>query len=172
MCYTEPDDGNEGMYHACSTYLNRKAQAFNAGLKNFFYKQLSTFYDVKLAGNIDLTLKQLRERTSYDQYYANKALSNYSYMDACYAPLLEKYDESVLLSQKAEFQQFKAMGASPEKALFYKAKAARYYARSQCYAKYVTEALVKQPECPSDLGLREWKGDWGEWEAIEGCPLD
>jgi hypothetical protein len=48
---------------------------------------------------------------------------------------------------------------------FTNSEAARSYLRCQAYARQVYESLVA-PACkPTDLGLREWFGNWGQWET-------
>jgi hypothetical protein len=43
--------------------------------------------------------------------------------------------------------------------------AAYAYARSQAYARQVYQSLVPPADDPTDLGLDEWFGSWGEWET-------
>jgi hypothetical protein len=170
-----PDDGDNGLYYAASARtVGRQAQPLTKGDYFFHIAPTNTYYQLKLASNTTDIVMAARQRSQYDLYAAHNELRKLTYADCAYAPLDEIFNKAATESQKGDYYFELARGTKGNESLYNDAKALRAFTRCQAYANQVYEALVPPADNPTDLGLREWFGSWGQWEsakdALSGNP--
>ena len=164
-----PDDGNAGKYYVCTGTAVRGGEPLTGEWHFYNADQLYTFYELSLADGPQATVMAAKKRSQYDLYYANKELRKLTYHDAAYAPLSRVFDDAAIESQKGDFYLGLAAQMETAEQMRFAGKALRSFTRCQALAKHVFESLVPQATTPTALGLKEWMGDWGEWETGPEC---
>ena len=163
---------DERLCYVSSFGVGRVAQAHHPGGHYYPVEQTCSFYQLRLAASPADVVNIAKERARYDLYYANRELRKLTYWDAPYAPLSEIFDRAGTEWVKGDFHLKQADGAgavsvareeSRNKAMCDYGRALRAFARCQALANQVYGSLVPQPVSPTDLGLKEWMGPWGEW---------
>jgi hypothetical protein len=159
-----PDDGDKGLYYTCVGPAGRGAEPLTTDWHYYQIAPTYTFFELQLAADPASIVSAAKKRSQYDLYYANKELRKLTYADVAYAPLDEIFNKAAIESQKGDYYLKLARSAEENESVSYFGKALRAFTRCQAYAKQVYENLVPPDAKPTDLGLREWFGDWGEWE--------
>jgi hypothetical protein len=88
-----------------------------------------------------------------------------TYRDVPYAPLDAIFDRAAIENQKGDYYLTLAQKTKGDESVCNYARAIRGFTRCQAYAKQVYESLVPPASNPSELGLGEWLGGWGQWES-------
>jgi hypothetical protein len=161
---TQPDNGEEGLFHVCTGPVGRRTEPLSAGWHFYPIAATHTFFELQLTSKpIDIVLAAAK-RAQYDLYYANKELRKLTYADVPYAPLDAIFNQAAIESQKGSYYLSVAHITKGSESICNHAKALRAFTKCQAYAKQVHESLVPPAAKPEDLGLGEWFGSWGQWE--------
>jgi hypothetical protein len=160
-----PDNGDQGLYYACVGPAGRRAEPLTAGFHFYQIAPTHTFYELQLAAGPAEIAKAAKKRAQYDLYYANRELRKLTYADVPYAPLDAIFNSAAAETQKGDFYLNMAENAHDHASVYHYAQAVRAFTKCQAYARQVYEALIPPPNQPTDLGLREWFGNWGRWES-------
>jgi hypothetical protein len=163
-----PDDGGEGLYYVCQGCAARVAYPQCPGLHFYRVAPTYTFYQLQLASSPADVAGAAYKRARYDMYYANHELRKLTYSDVPYAPLDEIFNQAAAEWTKGEYYTGLAEKTTGNESLYNYAKALRGFTACQAYANQVYESLVPPATTPTDLGLGEWWGAWGEWESWLG----
>lgn len=170
VAFAEPDDGDEGMYYVCAGHAGRQIEPL--GDEWYFYNvaQLYTFYDLKLAGSVVDVVTTAKAQCDRDMFVANRELSKLGAQDVAYWPLSKIFADATIAYQKGNFYLGTSHFAKKDtyevpddETLARMAKALRFYTQCQAFSRHVYESLKPPATCPSDLGLNEWMGEWGDW---------
>lgn len=160
----QPDNGDKGLFHVCTGPVGRQVEPLSAGWHDYTIAATYTFYELQLASKpVDIVLAAYK-RSQYDLYHANKELRKLTYADVRYAPLDAIFNRAAAESQKGTYYWDLAHSTKGNESMCNYAKAVRALTKCQAYAKQVYESLVPPAAKPTDLGLREWFGSWGQWE--------
>jgi hypothetical protein len=166
-----PDDGDGGLIEICVGPVGRQTEPLTAEWYFYQIAATHTFFELQLASDPATVVNAAKKRSQYDLYYANKELRKLTYADVAYAPLDEIFNQAATESQKGEYYLSLARSTEGNESACNYAKAIRAFTRCQVYANQVYESLVPPADDPTDLGLDEWFGPWGEWEtAPDGNP--
>jgi len=84
-------------------------------------------------------------------------------LGSCEKVLHELFSQAVAEYYEGVNANNKGVLAEGVEALYYLARAARAFARSEAHAKQVYNALVPPPTSPEDLGLEPYGGTWAQW---------
>ena len=160
------DSGSGDTCDICVGSPSRHAMPLSAGIQYFPINPLHVFVRVTLAESAEAVCSAARTESRYRMYDAYKALSRLTYASAAYVPMRERFEKAIDARQQGEWWLERAQEATGREQIRLYARATRGFIRAQGWASYVYESLVPQPESPSDLGLDEWFGSWGEWESI------
>jgi hypothetical protein len=160
-----PDNGDKGLYYACVGPAGRKAEPLTTGWHFYHIAATHTFFELQLAPKPEFIVAAAKKRAQYDLYYANKELRKLTYHDIPYAPLDAIFDKAAAENQKGDYYLVLAQKTKGNESTNNYAKAVRAFTRCQAYARQVYESLVPPADKPTDLGLGEWFGSWGEWET-------
>jgi hypothetical protein len=160
-----PDSGDKGKYYACVGPVARQAEPLSAGFHYYPIAATHTFFELQLAANPSDIVNATKKRAQYDLYYANKELRKLTYTDVAYAPLDAIFNQAAIEMQKGEYYLVLAQKTQGNESICHYGKATRGFTRCQAYARQVYESLVIPPCKPTDLGLGEWSGSWGQWES-------
>jgi hypothetical protein len=161
----QPDNGDRGLFHVCTGSSGRQTEPLTAGWHFYPIAPTHTFFELQLASKpIDIVIAAYN-RSQYDLYNANKELRKLTYADVPYAPLDAIFNQAATESQKGNYYLGIAQSTKSNESICNHAKALRAFTRCQAYAKQVYESLVPPASKPSDLGLGEWFGGWGQWES-------
>ena len=121
-----------------------------------------------MAADPKAVVDDAKKAASDDIATAYAELMHLNFTDTGYAALNDLYSLANVEYYRGCNAFNQARLASGNKSIFCYAKAATAFARSQAHAMQVYEALVPAPTSPSDLGLRPFGGDWGQWETRVG----
>jgi len=163
---TLPDDGDEGLFYVCTGPANIHCRPASPYGSYYRADRTYSFYELKLASSPEEVTKAARSRAMTDLFFASVELEKLNYSDPAYAPLKELFNQAARELERGEFYREFANRISGNKSVYYLGKALRGYTRCQALARQVYNTLVPPPTRPSDLGLREWFGDWGDWADI------
>jgi hypothetical protein len=169
-----PDDGDRGVAYICTGPAGRvihSSTASNGEVMRTSYpyiKGTHTFYKLTLAAGPKEAVEAARKDAGLDIAAAYKELMAMNFTDTGYADLYELYSLANTEYYRGKAAFHKGLLAGGNEALFYLAKAATSFTRSQAHALQVYEALVPAPTSPSDLGLKPFGGDWASWETEVG----
>jgi hypothetical protein len=166
----QPDNGEKGLYYACVGPVARQAEPLSAGIHFYHIALTHTFFELQLASKLEDIVSAAKKRAQYDLYYANKELRKLSYADIPYAPLDAIFNKAATESQKGDYYLGLARKSKGNKSVCNYARAVRGLTKCQVYARQVYESLVPPAIRPTDLGLGEWFGSWGQWESYPGIP--
>jgi hypothetical protein len=166
-----PDNGDKGLYHACVGPAAKQAEPLSAGVHSYQIAATHTFFELQLASNPADIVSAAKKRAQYDLYYANKELRKLTYADVPYAPLDAVFNRAATESQKGDYYLGLAQRTKDNESVYDYARAVRAFTRCQAYAKQVYESLVPSATKPTDLGLEEWFGSWGQWESVPQAPI-
>jgi hypothetical protein len=166
-----PDDGDGGLYYSCVGAVGRQAEPLTAGYHRYPIAATHTFFELTLASTPADVIGAAKKRAQYDLYYANRELRKLTYADVQYASLDAIFNRAATEFQKGDYYLNLARTTQGNDSVYNHARAARAFTKCQAYAKQVYGSLVPPATTPSDLGLGEWLGPWGEWElAPTGNP--
>ncbi len=154
---------DERLCYLSSFGVGRVAHSHYPGGHYYPVEQTHSFYQLKLDRDPVRVVTVAKERGRYDLYYAGQALRKLTHWDLPYAPLSELFDRAATEWIKGDFYLTRANGTVGNESVCDYGRALRAFARCQAVATQVYEALVPPPATPSDLGLREWGGPWGQW---------
>ncbi len=162
---------DERLCYLSSFGVGRTAHAHHPGGHYYPVEQTYSFYQLRLEPEPVQMVTIAKERARYDLYYANQELRRLTYHDAAYTPLSALFDRAATEWIKGDFYAVRAARAAEKSAKEADGnqeacdlgRALRAFTRCQALANQVFESLVPPPATPTDLGLREWGGDWGEW---------
>ncbi len=143
--------------------VGRVAHAHHPGGHYYPVEPTYSFYQLKLHSDPAQVVTIAKERCRYDLYYANQELRKLTYWDPPYAPLNGLFDRAAIEWVKGDFYLLRAGKTAGNESVCHYGRALRAFTRGQAYANQVYESLVPPPVDPTDLGLREWAGPWGEW---------
>lgn len=160
-----PDNGDKGLYYTCVGPSARQAEPLTAGWHFYHIAATHTFFELQLDSSPVNILNAAKKRAQYDMYHANKELRKLTYKDVPYAPLEAIFNKAATESQKGDYYLPLAQKAKGNESVCNYARAIRAFTRCQVYARQVYESLVPQATTPTDLGLGEWFGSWGQWET-------
>ncbi len=166
-----PDDGDEGVAYICTGPAGRVIHSSTASngeemRSSYPYiKGTHTFYELRLAANPEKVTESAQKAASSKIASAYKMLMYLNFTDAGYAALDDLYSLANAEYYRGKVFFNRARLASGNDVLYYLAKAATSFTRSQAHALQVYEALVPAPTSPSDLGLKPFGGDWATWET-------
>jgi hypothetical protein len=159
----QPDNGDRGLYSACIGPAARQAEPLTAGFHFYQIAATHTFFELQLASKPEDIVNAAKKRAQYDLYYANRELRKLTYADVPYAPLDAIFNRAATENQKGDYYLGLAQSTKDNESVYHYAKAVRAFSRCQAYAKQVFESLVPPASKPTDLGLRQWFGSWGQW---------
>jgi hypothetical protein len=159
-----PDNGDKGLYYACVGPAGRQAEPLTTDWHYYHIAATHTFFELRLASRPENIVSAAKKRAQYDLYYANKELRKLTYADVPYAPLDAIFNRAATESQKGDYYLGLARSTKSNESVCYYGKAVRGFTKCQAYAKHVYESLVPPAARPTDLGLGEWFGSWGQWE--------
>jgi hypothetical protein len=160
-----PDNGDKGLYHACVGPAARRAEPLTMDWHYYHIAATHTFFELQLASRPEDIVNAAKKRAQYDLYYANRELRKLTYRDVPYAPLDAIFDRAAIENQKGDYYLTLAQKTKDDESVCNYARAIRGFTRCQAYAKQVSESLVPPASNPSELGLGEWLGGWGQWES-------
>ena len=169
-----PDDGDDGVAYICTGPAGRVIHSSTASdgekmRSSYPYiKGTHTFYKLTLAANPKEAVEAAQKAASMDIATAYEKLMYLNFIDTGYAALNELYSLANAEYYRGKVDLNKGLLASGNEALYFLAKAATAFTRSQAYAQQVYEALVPAPTSPSDLGLKPFGGNWTTWETMVG----
>lgn len=169
-----PDDGDEGVAHICTGPAGRVIHSSTASDGNEmrssypYIDGTHTFYKLTLADSPKAAVEAAKKDASANIAAAYKKLMYLNFADPGYAPLNELYSQANIEYYQGKAYLNKGLMASGNEALYFLAKAATSFTRSQAHALQVYEALAPAPTCPSELGLKPFGGDWATWETRVG----
>jgi hypothetical protein len=143
----------------------QQVEPLTAGFHFYQIAATHTFYELQLAADPAKIASAAKKRAQYELYYGNRELRKLTYKDVPYAPLDAIFNRAAAEMQKGDFYFNLAENIHENTAIYRYAQAVRAFTKCQAYAKQVNESLIPQPNRPTDLGLREWSGDWGRWES-------
>ncbi len=164
-----PDNGDKGLYYACVGPAGRQAEPLTTDWHFYPIAATHTFFELRLASTPQDIIQAAKKRAQYDLYYANKELRKLTYYDIAYAPLDAIFDKAAAENQKGDYYLVLAQKTKGNESIINYAKAVRGFTMCQAYARQVYESLVPPADKPTDLGLGEWFGSWGEWESCKPC---
>jgi hypothetical protein len=183
-----PDYGDKGLYCLCTGPAGRQVTPLtershiSTGLTagqiepvtgGYHYYQIAathTFFELQLASKTIEIVSAAKKQAQYDLYHANRELRKLTYHDVAYAPLDAIFDKAATENQKGDYYLGLTKNASGNDLVCLQAKALRAFTRCQAYAHQVYESLIPPPSKPTDLGLGEWFGNWGQWESYSPYP--
>jgi hypothetical protein len=165
-----PDKGDKGLYYACVGPAGRQAEPLTVDWHYYHIAATHTFFELQLAANPLEIVKAAKKQAQYDLYHANRELCKLTYHDAAYAPLDTVFDKAATENQKGDYYLGLTKNASGNDLVCFQAKALRAFTRCQAYAQQVYESLIPPHSKPTDLGLGEWFGQWGQWESYSPYP--
>jgi len=160
-----PDNGDKGLYYACVGPAGRHAEPLTTDWHYYHISPTYTFFELQLAATPADITSTARKLAQYDLYYANRELRKLTYTDFAYAPLDSKFNRAAIENQKGNYYLALAQNTKGNESVCHYAKSVRSFTRCQAYARHVYETLVPPATRPTDLGLREWFGSWGQWES-------
>jgi hypothetical protein len=169
-----PDDGDKGLAYICTGPAGRvihSSTASDGSEMRSSYPYIDgthTFYKLTLAANPKEAVEAAQEEASVNIATAYKKLMYLNFTDTGYAALNELYSLANAEYYQGKVYFNKGLLAEGNDALFWLAKAATSFTRSQAHAQQVYEALVPAPSSPSDLDLKPFGGDWATWETEVG----
>jgi hypothetical protein len=161
----QPDIGDHGLLHICTGPAGRQAEPLSSGFYFYPTAPTHTFYELQLAPRPVDIVNLAQKRAQRDLYSANQELRKLTYMDVPYARLEAIFNRAATEFQKGDYYWGLTHGSNKKESICKLAKALRAFTKSQGYARQVYESLVLPPNKPTDLGLREWFGKWGQWEG-------
>jgi len=162
----QPDNGDKGRYFVCTGPAGRQIEPLTESWHFYPIEPNYTFYELELAEGPAAVADASKKRAQYDMYYANRALRKLTYNDIAYAPLDEIYNQAATENQKGDYYLRIATLNDGNVSLSSYARAVRAFTRCQALANKVYESLVVPATTPTELGLQEWLGDWGEWGSV------
>jgi hypothetical protein len=165
VCIMHPDNGDKGLFYACVSPAAKQAEPLTAGFHFYQIAATRTFFELQLASKSEDIVNAAKKRAQYDLYYANRELRKLTYADVAYAPLDATFNQAATESQKGDYYLVLAQKTKGNESVCNYAKAVRGFTRCQAYAKQVYESLVHPATKPTNVGLGEWFGSWGEWES-------
>ena len=118
--------------------------------------------------DLSSTLLAAQKEASINIATAYKKLMYLNFTDTGYAALNDLYSLANAEYYQGKVYFNKGLLADGNDVLFWLAKAATSFTRSQAHAHQVFEALVPAPTSPSDLDLKPFGGDWTTWETNVG----
>jgi len=151
-----PDDGDKGIAYLCTGPAGRVAYPLRPDLDHYQIAGTHAFYNLALASSpAEIVSIANNEAEEYiGEAYSKLMWLNYT--DAGYAALDELYSLANTEYYEGVNWKTKATLAKGDEALFYFARAATAFTRSQAHAKQVHNALVPPAACPEDLGLQPY----------------
>jgi hypothetical protein len=161
-----PDEGDNGLYYTTVGPAGRGAEPLTTDWHFYHIAPTYTFYELQLASKPDDIAGAAKKRAQYDLYYANRELRKLTYANVEYAPLDAIFNKAATENQKGDYFLDLAHNTNSNESVCNYARAIRGFTRCQAYAKQVYESLIPPATKPENLGLREWFGNWGEWEKI------
>jgi hypothetical protein len=161
----QPDKGDKGLFYVCTGPAGRQTEPLTQEYYYFPIAPTYTFYELQLAADPAAVVTAAKKRSQYDLYYANKELRKLTYSDAAYAPLDKIFNEAATESQVGDYYLGLARSTRGNDSITNYAKALRAFTKCQAYAKQVYQTMGPPADDPTDLGLREWSGDWGVWKS-------
>ena len=164
IAFVEPDAGDKGTYHVCTGVSGKNLEPLSDEWYFFNTDELRTYFELTLAASPTEMVQAAKSTCDYAMFYANRALSKLTIHDLEWAPMTKVFNKAAAAYQKGDFFLTAARDMEGMKAVNQLSKALRFYVRCQALSRHVTETLEGAPSCPSDLGLRPWLGDWGEWD--------
>jgi hypothetical protein len=124
-----------------------------------------TFYKLHLAASPQELVKKAR-RTARDLIASNyKLFMQQKYSSQGYQVLQDWFSEANREYYRGNIYFNRARLTSDNPRLALLARAATSYTRCQAIIQQVQEALNPPPTSPTDLGLKPFGGEWGEWET-------
>ncbi len=169
-----PDDGDKGVAYICTGPAGRVIHSSTASdgekmRSSYPYIEgTHTFYKLTLAANPKEAVEAAQKAASLNIATAYKKLMYLNFTDTGYAALNELYSLANAEYYQGKVYFYKGLLADGNDSLFWLAKAATSFTRSQAHAQQVYEALVPAPTSPSDLDLKPFGGDWATWETKVG----
>lgn len=169
-----PDDGNKGVAYICTGPAGRvihSSTASDGEEMRSSYPYIDgthTFYKLMLAANPNEAVEAAQKEASINIATAYKKLMYLNFTDTGYAVLNKLYSLANAEYYQGKIFFNKGLLADGNDVLYWLAKAATSFTRSQAHAQQVYEALVLAPTSPSDLGLKPFGGDWTTWETKVG----
>jgi hypothetical protein len=169
-----PDDGDKGVAYICTGPAGRvihSSTASDGEEMRSSYPYIDgthTFYKLTLASNPKEAVEAAQEEASTNIATAYKKLMYLNFTDTGYAALNKLYSLANAEYYQGKIFFNKGLLADGNDVLYWLAKAATSFTRSQAHAQQVYEALVPAPTSPSDLGLKPFGGDWTTWETKVG----
>jgi hypothetical protein len=169
-----PDDGDKGVAYICTGPAGRVIHSSTASTGEKmrssypYIEGTHTFYKLTLAANPKEAVEAAQETASAKIATAYKKLMYLNFTDTGYSALNELYSLANAEYYQGKIYFNKGLLANGNDSLYWLAKAATSFTRSQAHAQQVYEALVPAPTSPSDLGLKPFGGDWATWETKVG----
>jgi hypothetical protein len=169
-----PDDGDKGVAYICTGPAGRvihSSTASDGEEMRSSYPYIDgthTFYKLTLASNPKEAVEAAQEEASTNIATAYKKLMYLNFTDTGYAALNKLYSLANAEYYQGKIFFNKGLLADGNDVLYWLAKAATSFTRSQAHAQQVYEALIPAPTSPSDLGLKPFGGDWTTWETKVG----
>jgi len=170
----EPALGDTGIAHICTGPAGRVIHSST----NFFgnpmrsnYQYIDgthTFFQLMLKDNPRAVTEQAKRDAKLGLAKAYKVFMQVTPMDAGYAVCKKMHDRANTEYYRGNLALNRASLAEGREAIKLFSRAATAYTRCQARAEELVEALVPPATSPSDLKLRPFGGEWGEWETRVG----
>jgi hypothetical protein len=147
----QPDDGDQGLYHASWGYPGRRAFPSAPGHHHYLENPTFSWYEIKLDNTPRKVVEAARSRAQYDLYYANKELRKLTYHDTAYAPLEKIFNKAAREWYKGDY--YLEFPVCEKDLVNYLGKALRCFTKSQALARQVFNSLLPPACSAEELGL-------------------
>ncbi len=153
-----PDNGNNGRVYVCTGPAGRVASPYEPGTADDYYQigGTHTFYELALSATPAATVSDANYTARHDIALAYQQLMWKNYGDVGFEGLNSLYDAANSEYYDGVNWTSRAALATGNDKVLDQALAVTAFARAQCHAQQVYEALVRMPVTPSDLRLKPY----------------
>ena len=154
-----PASGATGVMYVCTGPAQRVGSPYEAGPADdlTLIAGTNTFYALPLAANPDTMLGETQATAKRDIAWAYQRLMWKNYGDAGFEGLNALFTKANIEYYEGANWASKASAATGNDKLLYQANAATCFTRADAHGQQISEALVRPPVRPRDLGLKRYK---------------